>query len=110
MTESEPSSETDKCRLVVDVAMETAAEKCGSEEAARRQVMDLFGFTDDDPEPDCEAVLADGVTEDDLADSDDERRYAMCRAWNLVNTEDVSFRRAVNEGWQEVREAKQGGA
>lgn len=98
-------SVSDTCRVVTDVAIEKAAEKCGSEEAVKSVVADMFGFTDNEETPDCEQVLAGGITDYDLSTAERQRRYAMCRAWNLVNEEGESFRQAVNRAWAEVREA-----
>ena len=101
-------SDSDKCRVVVDAAMDVAKEKCGSKEAARRQMMDLLGFTDDEDPPDCEEVLEGGVTPDVLETVNNQRRYALCTAWRIAEGEDdVSFREAINRAWLEIREASE---
>lgn len=100
------ASEEDQCRLVTDVALQTAVEKCGSEEDVKRQIMDFLGFADNEDEPDCDVVLSGGLDEDDLTTMTDQRRYAMCRAWQLVNDEGEPFRSALNTAWAELREAE----
>lgn len=102
MAESE--SADDQCRVVVDAAMDVAQEKCATPEAARRQMMDLLGFAADEDPPDCEDVLEGGVTPDVAQSLNNKRRYALCRAWNIVeNEDDVSFREAINSAWMEIR-------
>lgn len=101
-------SDDDKCRVIVDAAMETAVSECGSEQAVRESVKDMFGFSPEyDEDPDCEAVLQGGVTDLDLEDIASERRYAMCRAWNLIEEEGLGFRQAINRSWMELREAEE---
>lgn len=99
----------DECRMVVDAAMDVARDKCGSDEAVRRQLMDMFGFAADEDPPECPEVLDGGITESTLRDAESERRYAMCRAWDLVQNEDLSFRAAINRAWAEIRDAESEG-
>lgn len=104
---SEESDEADACRMVTDVAINAAIERCGSDEAVQMQLMDLFGFADDEPMPDVESVLRDGLPEDQAANPRKQREYALCRSWEMIQSdEDISLRSAMNRAWMEVREAE----
>jgi len=100
-------SDEDKCRVIVDAAMDTAVNECGSREAVRENLKDMFGFSAEyDDDPDCEEVLKNGITDADVASAQAERRYAMCRAWDLIDNEEMAFRAAINRAWMELREAE----
>lgn len=100
-------SDQDKCRVIVDAAMETAVSECGSKDAVRESLKDMFGFSSEyDEDPDCEQVVQGGVTDADVATINAERRFAMCRAWDLIETQELGFRQAINRAWMEIREAE----
>lgn len=112
------ADETDDgdCELLVEAAMETATERCGSREAVFNQVNAFFGnalappgdLDRESPQPeDCDAILEDGIGPDDLQTTATQRRYAMCRAWELIDDEDeeMTFRQAINQAWEEVDSA-----
>lgn len=99
--------QSDACRVVTDVAVSKAVDRCGSEGAVKDVIADMFGWGDDEDYPDCDAVLDGGITEDVLESPQGERRYAMCRAWQLVNDEGMQFRSAINQAWTEIREAEE---
>lgn len=101
--------EDDVCRTIVDVALDRAADRCGSKEAVREQIGDMFGFRADEDLPNCEMVLEDGITPDDLQTANTQRRYAMCRAWELIEEEKMGFRSAINMAWAEIRQAEEQG-
>ena len=97
-------AEAERCAIFVEVAFEKAMEACDDPEAVRQQFNRLFGEDPDDA-PDCDDVLAGGITEETLNTMRGTRRYAMCRAWEIVQTEETTFSNAVNRAWSEVREA-----
>jgi hypothetical protein len=97
----EPSEE-EKCRLVTEVAVEQAMEKCGSEEAVRRQLMRIVGLSED-LDPDCEASLEEGLDEPTLQSTRATRQWVMCRAWNLVQDEDRTLSAGVSQAWAEAK-------
>ena len=100
----------DECAMLVDAAFQAATEQCGSEEMVRRQLMDIMGFAEDEDEPDCDEMLSAGVEMASDGGLNMQRTYAMCRAWELVNDADESFREAINKAWMEIREATDGDA
>lgn len=97
-------NQSDMCRVVTDVAVTKAVEKCGSEEAVKDVLADMFGFGDDEDKPDCNALVGDGVQPDDINTAHQQRRVAMCLAWDYVKQDDMQFRSAVNKAWAKVRE------
>lgn len=112
------TEDPDECGLIVEAAMEAASERCASEEAMFEQVNKFFGSALDAPaeeererpQPeDCDAVLEDGLGPDDLRTVKNQRRYAMCRAWEILQDPEtnVSFRQAISEAWDEVDAAEE---
>jgi len=105
MDDGSDGVEEDECAMVVDAAFQAATNQCASEEAVRRRLMDMVGFADDEDEPDCEEMLDAGAEMAADGGLNMQRTYAMCRAWELVNDADESFREAINKAWMEIREA-----
>ncbi len=103
-TNSEGDDEEKRCRLITEVAVEQAMEECGSEDAVREQLKRIVGLTDVD-EPDCDAVLEEGLTEKTLLSTRQTRQWVMCRAWNLVQEEDKTLSTAVSKAWTEANAA-----
>lgn len=102
---AEQANEDDRCRIITETALEKAVEKCDSEEAVKRQVADLMGFASDEPDPDCEASLSEGLNEETLQDFRGVRQWVMCRAWQLIDSGEESFRGAVQRAWNEAEQA-----
>lgn len=88
--------------MVTEVALEKAIEKCDSEEAVKRQVADLMGFAADETDPDCDTALSTGLDDDTLDSFRGVRQWVMCRAWQLIESGEESFRGAVQRAWDEA--------
>lgn len=99
------STEDDRCRLITEVAMERAMDKCGSEEAVRRQLQRIVGLDEEEPKEDaeCEMVLNSGLDVKTLANTRRTREWVMCRAWKLVKEEEFTLSSAVTKAWAEAR-------
>jgi hypothetical protein len=100
----EERDESDMCRVVTDVAVNQAVERCGSEAAVKDVLADMFGFGDDEENPDCDTVLADGIQANEIDSPSKQRQVAMCVAWRYVQEEGMQFRSAVNQAWTDIRE------
>lgn len=100
---AEQADESDKCRIVTEAAIETAMDRCGSEEAVREQLKRLVGISSDEPDPDCEAALAEGLNDETLASTKGTRQWVMCRAWQLVKTDEMNLSSAVGQAWAEAK-------
>lgn len=103
MAESNPS-ESDRCRVITEVAVERAMDKCGNEEAVRNQLLRIVGL-DTEIDPDCDVALAEGLNEQTLESTRATRQWVMCRAWRLVQDEEKTLSTAVEKAWNEARAA-----
>lgn len=97
--------EDERCRVITEVAIEKAMDKCGSEQAVRNQLKRIVGLDDMDDDVPCEAVLESGLDVATLANTRETRQWVMCRAWNLVREEDMTLSAAVSKAWAEARSA-----
>lgn len=102
---AEDPTDDDACAIATEVALEKAMERCGSEEAVRRQIGEMMGLPVDEPDPDCEAALEEGLDESTLASSRGTRQWVMCRAWQVYKDGDATLRGAIQQAWAEVEEA-----
>lgn len=88
-SQSSDEAERDKCRVVTEVAMQKAAEKCGGEDAVKEQLRMMLGFApSDEPDPDCDAALAEGLDEETIQSPRGLNQWVFCRAWELFEGED----------------------
>jgi len=102
---SDSADDEDRCRVITEVAIEKAMDKCGSEEAVRRQLMRIVGMDDSAMDPDCEAALKEGLTVETLANTRATRQWVLCRAWGLVRDEGETLSGAVSRAWSEAQKA-----
>lgn len=102
---SPESSADDRCRVITEVAVEQAMDKCGSREAVRNQLRRIVGLEDDGMDPDCEATLSEGLDEATLSNTRATRQWVMCEAWRLVDEEDMTISSAVSKAWAEANAA-----
>lgn len=102
-TEESDAEADDRCRVITEVAIEKAMDKCGSEAAVKNQLARIVGLDDEDEHPDCPAVLASGLDVATLANTRETRQWVFCRAWTLVDEEDMTLASAVSKAWAEAR-------
>jgi hypothetical protein len=101
---ADDTQERDKCRLVTEVALEQAAEKCAGDEAMKEQLRMMLGITGEEDDPDCASVRADGVTESVAGDPRRMNEWVFCRAWRLYETDDAgNLGEALDMAWGEAR-------
>lgn len=106
-TDAESVSERDKCRLLTEVAMSKAAEKCGSDEAMKEQLRMMLGMTsapDEEPDPNCEAAMKEGLTEETIRTPRGLNQWVFCRAWDLYKKKDDvdTLSEATETAWAEA--------
>lgn len=101
----EQASDDDRCRVITEVAIEKAMEKCGSEEAVHNQLRRLVGIDDDGVDPDCDAALERGLDVETLANTRATRQWVLCRSWELVTDEEKTISGAVQQAWAEAQAA-----
>jgi hypothetical protein len=102
---SDDTDDEDRCRVITEVAIEKAMDKCGSEEAVRRQLMRIVGMDDSALDPDCDAALEEGLTVETLASTRATRQWVLCRSWTLVQEDDETLSGAVSRAWSEAQKA-----
>lgn len=100
-TSDSDDDENKRCRIITEVAVEQAMEACGTEEAVRDQLQRIVGL-DGEPDPDCDAALAEGLNEETLQSIRGIRQWVMCRAWQLVQEQDKTLSAAVAKAWAEA--------
>jgi len=93
----------DRCRVITEVAMEKAMNKCGSEEAVRNQLKRIIGMENGDENIGVEQTLADGLTVATLANTKKTREWVFSRSRKLVQEEDMTIPSAVSKAWSEAR-------
>ena len=93
--------EDEKCRLVTEVAVEQAMEKCGTEDAVRNQLRRIIGLGED-MDPDCDMALAGELGEETLQSTRSTRQWVMCKAWEYVNEDEMTLSSAVSKAWAEA--------
>jgi hypothetical protein len=103
---SQETDEDEQCRLITEVALRRAMDECGSAEAVREQVRRVIGL-DGDLDPDCETALEEGLDMSTLANTRQTRQWVFCRAWELIDTENIALSNAVEKAWAEARAAGQ---
>lgn len=104
-TEEMPEEEVDEqCRVITEVAVQKAMDKCGSEQAVRKQLQRIVGLeVDDDWEDNCDQTLNKGLTMGVLKNGRRTREWVMCEAWRLVSEEEMSISAATEKAWAEAR-------
>lgn len=104
-TEESETEADERCRVITEVAIEKAMDKCDSEGAVKNQLARIVGLDDEDEHPDCESVLMSGLDVATLANTRETRQWVMCRAWEMVNDEEMTLSSAVSKAWAEARKA-----
>lgn len=101
-SQSPSEEERMNCRVVTEVALRKAGEKCG-DDAMKEQLRMMLGFTQDKDDPDCPAVMEDGVTEARVNSASGMNEWVFCRAWQEYQTEDVdNIGEALEKAWAEA--------
>lgn len=95
-------TDVEECRLLFDIAEEKVKENCNPE--ALREHLTTFVGVGSMEDSDCEIALEEGLQED--PDPREEREWVMCRAWELVDEEEMTLRSALDQAWEDA-EAEQ---
>lgn len=98
------SEEDERCQVITEVAIQQAMDKCGSEEAVYNQLRRIVGLDPDD-DPDCTEMLSEGTSENTLSSTRATRQWVMCRAWEMVEEDEMSLSAAVSKAWSEAKVA-----
>lgn len=99
------ASEADRCRVITEVAIEKAMDKCGNEEAVKEQLKRIVGLDEDGFDPNCEMALDDGLDTATLGNTRATRQWVLCRAWQLVKDDEMTLSSAVSKAWAEAKAA-----
>lgn len=103
-TAGDEQTERDRCRVVTEVALRKAAEKCGGEEAMKEQLRMMLGFTDDEPDPDCGQALAEGINEETVATPRGVNQWVFCFAWQQYKQDEAdNLGEALEQAWAEAK-------
>ncbi len=102
------------CSIAVRAAMDLLKDTCSSENLLR-EVGKILGLTDEDldkinpPSEHCKEVL-ESLDAELCRSFRGIRSWVMCRAWELMDSEGLSFSEAMRTAWMEAREkcAKKG--
>jgi len=98
-------SKEDRCAIAVDVALETILGECGgSKELVMKHIGELLGIDGNPISAKCEYVLERGTPAEVCKDFREIRRWVLCRAWELMETEGLRFRDAISRAWIEAKE------
>jgi hypothetical protein len=98
------ASDRDKCRAVTEIALQEAARKCGGDEAVKEQLRMMLGFTGEEPDPDCEASLEEGLNEETLKSPRGLNQWVFCRAWQKFRDgEPDNLGDALESSWADAR-------
>lgn len=92
----------DRCTIALDALMEVAVEECGPEGGMGKNIGRLLGT---EPDPDCEAALAEGLDEATCESTQGTRQWVACRAQQLVDEDDLALSAAMEEAWDEAKTA-----
>lgn len=98
-------TDDDRCRMITEVAIEEAQKRCNSEDAVRAQLERIVGMDGMSAETDCEAILDTDLGPEILDSTRRTRQWVMCRAWKLVNEDDMALASAVSQSWAEANAA-----
>lgn len=101
---TEETDADERCRVITEVAIEKAMDKCDSEAAVKNQLARIVGLDDEDEHPDCSAVMASGLDVATLANTRETRQWVYCEAWRLVEEDEMTLASAVAKAWAEARQ------
>lgn len=102
--EEDGMTDVEECGLLFEIAEEKVKENC-SPEALRAHLSSFVGVGSME-DADCEVALEEGISED--PDPREEREWVMCRAWELVDEEDMTLRSALDQAWEEAEGGETG--
>lgn len=100
----------DRCRIALDAALRISLEECGGKEELLKHIGEVLGLTEKEIEAlnplseHCRRVLGEALTKERCLDFIEQRRWVMCRVWDLMETEHLPFRSAVKRAWSELKE------
>ncbi len=97
----------DICLIALDEALNVVYEKCGRERAIK-EIAKLIGLNDEEvkqinPTVHCKEVLDKGLNENVCKSFRGIRSWVMCRAFQLIEEEELSFSGALKKAWSEAR-------
>jgi len=94
----------DKCRIAWQVAIEEALSYCGDKEQIKKELGQLFGFSDEEVAGMFNPGEVPELTKDVCYDFRGIRRWVMLRTWDIFEKEKVPFATAIRRAWKEAKE------
>lgn len=108
MADDDPT-DAEKCAAITEAAIQTAQERCGDPELVKEQLARMTGMGSE-PDPDCDAALAEGLNEETMQSPTGTSQWVFCRAWRLFDSGEAdSISSALERSWAEARNEEQTG-
>jgi len=97
--------EVSRCSIAWEVALDVLSSECTPHQLVEF-MKKILGLKNDDLNPGekCKWVLERGLTKEVCQDFREYRRWVMCRAFELMEKEGLSFSEALDKAWDEVHE------
>jgi hypothetical protein len=108
---AQEADDSDECRLVTEIALEKAMDRCEGTEAVKDQIRAMLGLpTGEAFDTDCQALLEAEVEELDMDDRLQLNRWVFCRTFAIYNeAEQASVADSLERAWAEANSEIDGG-
>lgn len=101
---TEGDGSRDECRVLTEVALRKASEKCAGDDAMKEQLRMMLGYIKGDDDPDCSTVLNREFTEEFANSASKVNQWVFCYAWNeFKNGDSDNLGGALEAAWAEAR-------
>jgi len=100
----------EKCKIALGSALKVVLEECGGKDNFFKNIGKILGLSEEEVEEmnplseHCRRVLDEALTKERCHDFREQRRWVMCRAWDLMETEHIPFHDAIKRAWDELKE------
>lgn len=101
-TSGPPDDDVDRCMTALEAVSDVALEHCNDAETIQQALGRLLGV---EPDPDCDAALAEGLNAETCESTLGLRQWVMCRAHQLIDEDGVAFSAALDDAWAEARDS-----
>ena len=105
MGEKKGEKEISRCEVALSVLADLVGSECTAEQLGM-WLKEVLGLEDDDinVSETCRMILEEkGLTKEVCQDFRAYRRWVMCRAFQLIEKEGLSFSEALRRAWKEVK-------
>lgn len=101
-TNSATGDSDNECEIALEAAVGVALDHCTDDAALQENIGRVLGV---EPDTNCTAALEEGLDRETCTSSRGVRQWVLCRAHDLLKSNNISFQEAMEQSWTEAAES-----